>query len=672
MRWYLDEDGFPKRGLTTKSEMDSLLKNLESIKDWTPSEAEDFDDVFDETLLPLPIQRSNEIKQSQENYATDQTKLNPMSESNEDFQGETKLLDTPVIHYYRLLYSPAAMLIQPSDDDDVAIHVNSQETFFLNQRIVCSYMGMLRNIIQQESQIRISRIEIDSFPGGPAAFELVAGFCRGGALTLSAANVSLLHCAAVYLGMTEAVSTGNLLKQTEHFLRGISSWSLPNVVSSLESCEPFFSYAKSLGLVEKLVSRVIAKIATSSPDTSSDCSSTSADDVTWNSDSSSPNSKQGRKNNRVVRVEWWFDQLVKLSPRVIEMLVKNFGAHNSTLTCFLLHYLKNKTPDYVRHSKTKSGPTSRDNRSTYSGLADTTIQGVTTSTMSLSYRTLMWVLRIISGFNPTKGSKRELERMIGELLDQASLDDLLVTGHNGDHVRSVYDVDLVIRLVGVFVVYHHHQSQKMKRVVKLLDEYLREISPDHNLKMAKFMEVVESLPMAARESFDGVYRAIDIYLETHRSLSMEERSRLCGCLNFEKLSMEACKEMAKNPKIPPTISVQALMSKRSTIPNSIGRGSSTPSRMKLVNGDVYGYSCSPSTKGRIDQTRNNESDMDIEIEMNVVKMQERVVELERNCRKLKKEMSKMGKQHHGDGGGGLNKLMSLPSSCGKNMGWICY
>ncbi|CAN0929143.1 hypothetical protein LINGRAHAP2_LOCUS36895 [Linum grandiflorum] len=106
MRWYLDEDGFPKRGLTTKSEMDSLLKNLESIKDWTPSEAEDFDDVFDETLLPLPIQRSNEIKQSQENYATDQTKLNPMSESNEDFQGETKLLDTPVIHYYRLLYSP--------------------------------------------------------------------------------------------------------------------------------------------------------------------------------------------------------------------------------------------------------------------------------------------------------------------------------------------------------------------------------------------------------------------------------------------------------------------------------------------------------------------------------------------------------------------------------------
>ncbi|CAN0913508.1 hypothetical protein LINGRAHAP2_LOCUS27976, partial [Linum grandiflorum] len=86
MRWYLDEDGFPKRGLTTKSELDSLLKNLESIKDWTPSEADDFDNVFDETLLPLPIQRSSEDKQSQEIYATDQTKQNPRSESNEEFK----------------------------------------------------------------------------------------------------------------------------------------------------------------------------------------------------------------------------------------------------------------------------------------------------------------------------------------------------------------------------------------------------------------------------------------------------------------------------------------------------------------------------------------------------------------------------------------------------------
>ncbi|CAN0903451.1 hypothetical protein LINGRAHAP2_LOCUS22570, partial [Linum grandiflorum] len=95
MRWYLDEDGFPKRSLITKSELDSLLKKLESTKDQTPAETDDLDDVCDEALLPLPIQRSTEDKQSQEIYVTDQIKKNPRSESNEDFQGEIKFLHTP-------------------------------------------------------------------------------------------------------------------------------------------------------------------------------------------------------------------------------------------------------------------------------------------------------------------------------------------------------------------------------------------------------------------------------------------------------------------------------------------------------------------------------------------------------------------------------------------------
>ncbi|CAN0873141.1 hypothetical protein LINGRAHAP2_LOCUS10296 [Linum grandiflorum] len=111
MKWYLDEDGFPKRGLTTKSEMDYLLKNLEPIKDSTPLEAKDVYDVFDETLLPRPIQRTREIKQSQKIDATDQIKLNPMFEPNEDFQGEIKLLDTTVVHYCRLTRLPGCLLV---------------------------------------------------------------------------------------------------------------------------------------------------------------------------------------------------------------------------------------------------------------------------------------------------------------------------------------------------------------------------------------------------------------------------------------------------------------------------------------------------------------------------------------------------------------------------------
>ncbi|CAN0906431.1 hypothetical protein LINGRAHAP2_LOCUS24248 [Linum grandiflorum] len=204
MRWYLDEDGFPKRGLTTKSEMDSLLKNLESIKDWTSSEAEDFDDVFDETLLPLPIQRSSEIKQSQENYATDQTKPNPMSESNEDFQGETKLLDTPVIHYYRLLCSPGPQTIPPQMFDmtpspqgivireptDIVNNLDDEEDFLDNSSPDTVLFKTPDTVMQELSGNHVS---LDELMAEQCAIEadLIAQKLKDAAHTLAQASLAV-------------------------------------------------------------------------------------------------------------------------------------------------------------------------------------------------------------------------------------------------------------------------------------------------------------------------------------------------------------------------------------------------------------------------------------------------------------------------------------------------
>lgn len=101
------------------------------------------------------------------------------------------------------------------------------------------------------------------------------------------------------------------------------------------------------------------------------------------------------------------------------------------------------------------------------------------------------------------------------MLDQATLDDLLIPA-GGKREKGFYDVDLVIRLLKVFVRIcnsEDDQNLRMTRIGKLIDKYLREISPDQNLKVSKFLEVAESLPDSARDWFDGLYRAIDIYLE---------------------------------------------------------------------------------------------------------------------------------------------------------------
>jgi hypothetical protein len=99
--------------------------------------------------------------------------------------------------------------------------------------------------------------------------------------------------------------------------------------------------------------------------------------------------------------------------------------------------------------------------------------------------------------------------------------------------------------------------------------------------------------------------------QSHPSLSSEERSRICGCLNYEKLSLEVCKELAKKPRIPPGIAVQALISQQSKIGTK-----------ELVYGSILSE---------------EKEDMTVNLE----RMQWRVVELEQVCREMKGQMSRL-------------------------------
>jgi hypothetical protein len=53
----------------------------------------------------------------------------------------------------------------------------------------------------------------------------------------------------------------------------------------------------------------------------------------------------------------------------------------------------------------------------------------------------------------------------------------------------------------------------LTKVGELMDKYLVEIAADTHLRASRFLALAESLPDYARESDDGLYRAIDIYLE---------------------------------------------------------------------------------------------------------------------------------------------------------------
>ncbi|VAH56761.1 unnamed protein product [Triticum turgidum subsp. durum] len=390
---------------------------------------------------------------------------------------------------------------------DLKVHVDGRHTLLLHQSVMCAFSGRLRAMATRETKAKSGGgaeaasmcVDLAGFPGGGEGFDLVAQFCysNGRLPPLRPSDLPLVHCAAAFLEMTEEVRAGNLLAQAEAFVDvGLCYWSWADTPESVKrSC---------LG-------------------------------------------GGGR--------EWWFDDVASLSPPTVEQAMQLLGCYgvdnkNLTLTRFLLHYL----PRAAALRKV-------DDSGSLVGLADTAVHGVahSGSGAAFSCRGLFWVLRIVSAVGLSKECRRKMEALVGQMLDQATLDDLLVSGDGS----GVYDVGLVTRLVRVFVSSVGEEeagcsSEKMRKVGRLMDKYLAEISPDHGLRVSRFLAVAESLPDSARDCYDGVYRAVDIYLESHAELTVEECATLCRCLNYKKLTLEACKDLTRNRRIPTGVSVQAL------------------------------------------------------------------------------------------------------------------
>lgn len=111
-------------------------------------------------------------------------------------------------------------------------------------------------------------------------------------------------------------------------------------------------------------------------------------------------------------------------------------------------------------------------------------------------------------------------------------------------------------------------------------------------------------------------------MQSHPNVSFEEKSRLCRCLNYNKLSFEASKDLAKNPRIPPRIAMQALISQQSKIPTNDFAINSP----RIKNSQLVLYN---------EASRDSFSQEKKHMKLNMERLQWKVVELE----KVPKEMN---------------------------------
>lgn len=548
---------------------------------------------------------------------------------------------------------------------------------------------------QQETQDEDEIVEeqchvtFTGFPGGSEAFEMAAKFSYGVKIDLSASNVAALRCAGEFLEMTEDYSEDNLVSKTEWFLSQHVLKSLKDSVKTLKSCDSLMPMAETLGITQRCVDSVVSRASSADPALFgwpvSDATSASKQ-VLWNA----VDGAGRRKGGGAGAGESWFEDLALLRLPLFKRLIlamRTAELSPEIIETCVMYYAKKYIPG-VSRSNRKPLPSSSSvaTEAEQKELLETVVSNLPlekSSKAATATRFLFGLLRTANILNASEACRNALEKKIGLQLEEATLDDLLVPSYSYLN-ETLYDVDCVERILSHFlegldsrnaattegVDAAATRSPALMLVGKLIDGYLSEIASDANLKPEKFYNFAISLPDEARLFDDGLYRAVDVYLKAHPWVSEEEREKICGLLDCQKLTLEACTHAAQNERLPLRAVVQVLFFEQLQLRHAIagtliaaeaaaepGRQSAVLEREAEDGGEGLGLEHVQERNGtwRVAVRENQVLRLDMD------SMRTRVHQLERECSSMKRVIAKFDKS--GESGGGWRASLGRKFGC---------
>ncbi|XP_010255028.1 PREDICTED: BTB/POZ domain-containing protein At5g66560-like [Nelumbo nucifera] len=429
-------------------------------------------------------------------------------------------------------------------------------------------------------------ISLPDFPGGSETFETAAKFCYGVKIDFTAWNVAPLRCAGDHLEMTEDFSEHNLISKTERFLTHSVLRNIKESLKTLKSCEALIPLAEELNIPQRCIDSIAARASSTDPSlfgwpvNEGAGTGSARSQILWNGIETGTRRRNGSKSTTASNAEPLSEDLGILSLPVFKQLVstmKSRDLSSDIMESCLLSYAKRSIPGLSRSNRKPPSATITSDAEQRE-LLETVITNLpqgrswkSRSGSSTMTRLLFGLLRTANILNASEACRGALERKIASQLEQATLDDLLIPSYSY-LIETLYDVDCVERILGYFLegletgMDDDDEVEGGKTpgvnpvmlVGKLMDGYLSEIASDANLKPEKFWELAVALPDQARLYDDGLYRAIDVYLKAHPWITEEEREKICGVMDCQKLTLEACTHAAQNERLPLRAVVQVL------------------------------------------------------------------------------------------------------------------
>ncbi|KAE8671459.1 BTB/POZ domain-containing protein [Hibiscus syriacus] len=526
---------------------------------------------------------------------------------------------------------------------DVTVQVGGV-SFSLHKFPLASKSGYIRKVVSESNDADLSVIEIPNVPGGADSFELAAKFCYGINFEISTENIAMLRCAAEYLEMTEDYAVRNLVGRTEAYLNEVALKSLAGAVSVLRMSQILLPIAEEV----KLVSRCIDAVALLACKESQFCMSSRSDSGNDSVISSTITSSKPI-------VDWWAEDLtvlrIDIFQRVlIAMIARGFKQYDLGPVLMLYAQKALRGLEVFGKGRKKIEPRQEHEKRV---VLETIVSLLPREKNAMSVSFLSMLLRAALYLETTVACRIDLEKRMALQLGQAVLDDLLIPAFSftGD---TLFDVDTVQRILTNYIEYDAEGSHfgykeedeysypppsDLERVGKLMESYLAELASDRNLSVSKFMSLAELIPEQSRVTEDGMYRAIDIYLKAHPTITDLERKKVCSLMDCQKLSREACAHAAQNDRLPVQTVVQVLYYEqqrlRDVMNGSVSSGDSPAvisSRVNLYPTDIH-----PASGELSSLKRENE-----ELKLELVKMKMRLKEIEKSTSAKSAVSSPMG------------------------------
>ncbi|KAK1396437.1 BTB/POZ domain-containing protein [Heracleum sosnowskyi] len=549
---------------------------------------------------------------------------------------------------------------------DIVIEVE-ETSFHLHKFPLLSRSRALGNLLGDSSDDEIKGVDnkrcvlqLHDLPGGAKTFLLVAKFCYGVKIDLTAKNVASLRCAAEYLEMYEECGEGNLVTHAETFLNAVlANWI--DTIKALETCEEVLPHAKELRIVSRCIDSLATKACSdqplfSWPVSGRNAGQSPANTLMWNG-------IRTVSKPQHVSEDWWYEDVSFLRLPLYKRLILAVGSRGmkpERISRSLIFYAKNNLPliggQLNSEKGNRAGPQlnlSASSEADQRILLEEIVELLPDQKGVIPTKILLKLLRTSMILHTSQSVRENLEKRIGAQLDQAVLADLLIP-NMGDSVETLYDIDCIQRMLNHFITVEKDVADTPSNclvdeeqllgipqsltpstmVANLVDSYLAEVASDVNLKLPKFQSLAAVLPTHSRSLDDGIYRAIDIYLKAHPWLTDSEKEQLCRLMNCEKLSLEASTHAAQNERLPLRVVVQVLFFEQLRLRTSISNwfvASDNDSQNPSGNIALPGYeNAIQPASGENQIVRFDE-------------MQERVFELEKECLCMKQEIDRIMK-----------------------------